>query len=33
MFVAVLALVAIAQALYLLVALAERVALRWQRVS
>jgi NitT/TauT family transport system permease protein len=33
MFVAVLALVMIAQALYLLVALAESVALRWQRVS
>jgi hypothetical protein len=31
MFVAVLALVVMAQALYLLVALAESVALRWQR--
>jgi NitT/TauT family transport system permease protein len=33
MFVAVLALVVIAQALYLLVAMAERIALRWQRLS
>jgi NitT/TauT family transport system permease protein len=33
MFVAVLALVVIAQGLYLLVSLVERFALRWQRVS